>query len=556
MNKISQLLDTISSNKRSQFWLFFALLIVLSLIMMYLYQPLCPGQDFFFHYRRLQALMDGMKTNPYLIYLDYNAIDGYGYFIKAFYSDVILIPFAIIGNFTSISFAYQFMIFTSTILCGVFTYIAVNRIYKNPYAASISALLYIFALYRLLDIYHRAALGEALSFTFVPIVILGLYHIIKGDYKKWYILAVGFSLMIFTHLISTVLMFVTAFIILIIYYKPLFKEPKRILYLCIAGLATIIITAYYLFPMIEQMVSNTFYYESRQIMSKASDSGLSVHWVIWGMFSGITPSTIALLPGIGLLLTCGITLRLFIHEKSDKLRSVDIGVIIGIIYLFACTSFFPWSVFPFSLLNFIQMGWRLLEFASFFFAVAGGYYLSQLLKNNKRMLAVLIVVSVSIILVMVNDAEMYRKYRCGRPITQEATFSNDYHLGGLEYIPEKVPSIEFIHQRGNRIETKNPETKISNLKKDSGITEFDISTHSQETLELPLIYYKGYKAEIDGKKASVEESDNGLIQIQAENARHIKIYYAGTILQHICFYISLISILLLCIYIFVQKKKY
>ncbi len=257
------LLDKIAANKKSHFWLFFIVLVLLTLIMMYFYQPLCPGQDFFFHYRRLQALMDGLKTSPFLIYIDYNAIDGYGYLTKAFYPDFVLIPFAFIGNITSLEFAWQSMLFVMTVLCGVFTYKTVSIIYKNTFAASIAALLYTFALYRLLDMYHRAALAEALSFTFIPLVFLGLYYILNADYRKWYVLTIGFSLMIFTHLISSVLMLVTIVIFLLIYYKSLIREPKRFLYLLIAGIATLIVTAYYIYPMLEQMSADTFYYQSR-----------------------------------------------------------------------------------------------------------------------------------------------------------------------------------------------------------------------------------------------------------------------------------------------------
>ena len=95
---MNNLLDKIAQKKKYHFLIFFVVLVLLSLAMMVLYKPLCPGDDFFFHYRRLQALMDGLKESPWLIYLDYSAIDGYGYFTKAFYSDFVLIPFAFIGN--------------------------------------------------------------------------------------------------------------------------------------------------------------------------------------------------------------------------------------------------------------------------------------------------------------------------------------------------------------------------------------------------------------------------------------------------------------------------
>lgn len=555
MKQIINFPNKIAADKRNHFWLFLAVLLFLSLLMIYFYQPLCPGQDFFFHYRRLHALMDGLKASPYLIYLDYDALDGYGYFTKAFYSDFVLIPFALIGNLTSLSFAYQFMLFTMTVLCGVFTYITVNHIYKKPFAAAIAALLYTFAVYRLLDMYHRAALGEALTFTFIPIVFLGLYHIVKGDYKKWYILAIGYSLMIFTHVISSVLMFMTMLILLVIYNKSLLKEPKRIWYLIISGIVTFLIVSYYVFPMLEQMFSNTFYYESMNIMSKAEDSALDFHWIIWGMFTGIIHPKQAFIPGVGLLLTTAIALRLFVYEKSKQLKSVDVGVIIGLVYIVMASPLIPWSIFPFSLLNFIQMGWRLFEFSSFFFAVAGGYYLSMLLSTNGRRFVGGCVIVVCTIFVLANDAEMYKAYRCGRPITQVAAFENDYHLGGLEYIPSKVSSIEYIHNRGNNIETILEGANISGFNKINGIINFGISTTRETSFELPLIYYKGYKAELNDKEIPISESGNGLVQITIDNPGYVKVYYAGTAVQKLGFFLTLLSIIGLCIYIFLSTNR-
>lgn len=554
MKQIS-LLDKIAAHRKAHFWLFFILLVFLTLIMMYFYKPLCPGQDFFFHYRRLQALMDGLKSSPFLTYIDYNAIDGYGYLTKAFYPDFVLTPFAFIGNLTNIEFAYQFMIFTMTVLCGVFTYITVNYIYKNSFAGAIAALLYTFAIYRLLDLYHRAALGETLTFTFIPIVFLGLYQIIKGDYKKWYIFTIGFSLMIFTHLISSVLMYITALIYILIYYKSFTKEPKRFVYLIVASIVTLLVTAYYLYPMLEQMASNTFYYQSHNIMAKTQDSALPFHWIIWGMLTGIVIPAQAFIPGVGLLLTCSIVLRLFVYGKSTKLRSVDLGVIIGLVYIFACSPLFPWSVFPFNTLNFIQMAWRLFEFSSFFFAVAGGYYLSQILKTNVRLSLGGFVIVFAILLVMANDAKMYQMYRCERPITQAAAFDNDYHLGGLEYIPSKVPSIEYIHLRGDSIKAIQSKTKITNFERNKEIISFDVTPEGNDMLELPLIYYKGYTAKSGDKLLPVSESNDGLVQISVNSPSDVKVYYGGTGVQKVSWFVTLFSILGLCVYIIMQRKK-
>lgn len=332
MNPFDNCLNKIAQAKRSHFWIFFAVLLVLTCFMIYSH-PTPVGHDFSFHRMRFDALIEALKDGRYPIYLDYMAVNGYGYLTNVFYCDLLLLPFALVGIYTNTLFAYQTMLFTMTILTGIITYYSVNKIFKNSSVAFISAVLYTFAYYRLLDMYTRAALGETLSFTFVPLVFLGLYYIIKGDYKKWYVIAIGFSLMIFSHVISSVLMFMTVMIILIICYKPLLKEPKRLLYLCLAGAVTLIIVAYYLYPMIEQTLSDTFYYEIKPITGFENNTK-GPYQIILGLFVGIMYQNDIFLPGIGIILIWSISIRIFLRKKSIKLKVVDIGVIIGLFFIF------------------------------------------------------------------------------------------------------------------------------------------------------------------------------------------------------------------------------
>lgn len=554
MNKIDILLSRVASNRKYQFWSFFVVLSFMSLAMVYLYLPFEPGHDSYFHFGRIESLMEAIRDGRLFIYPDYSVMASYGYFTRAFYPDFILVPFALIGNVTNVDFAYQLMVFTMTVLCGLFTYKMIVRIYDNPYAAAIGALLFTFAMYRLLDIYHRGALAEASSFTFIPLVFWGLYEVIKGDYRKWYILTIGYSLLILTHALSSVLMFITMLIILVVCYRSLKKEPKRLWYLVLAGLITIPIVAYFAFPMIEQMLSNTFYYDVNPLTS-IEDNILGTYAVVWGMFSGIVYSERGFTPGTGLLLTGAILLRLFVYEKSERIRSLDIGIVIGLVYIFASSFLFPWSVFPFNKLSIIQMPWRLYEFSSFFFALAGGYYLSRVLNTNRRFLIGGIMVCISILLVMINDSKMYHDVRSTVGIAREKSMSNNYHLIGMEYLPEKVPSLEYIALRGNVVKIRNEEISVSGLQKDADKMSFGISVGKPEKIEVPFIFYKGYKAKLNGEEVAVGESENGLVEVLTDKSGAVEIYYGGTAVQKISWFISLFGILGLCIYIFVFNNK-
>lgn len=559
MNFVYKCIDRIEEDRKLHFLMFFVVLVLLSLIMVYSY-GLHPSHDFYFHFKRLNVLMEALQNGSFPVYIDHTAVDGYGYITKWFYSDLILVPFAYIGLATNAVYAYQFMWFSMTILCGIFMYYTVSRIYKNHYAASISSILFTFAVYRLLDVYTRSAVGEALSFTFLPIVFLGIHEIINGNYKKWYILAIGYSLMIFTHVLSTFLMFITTVIILCIYYKPLIKEPKRILYLIVAGLTTIIITAYFLFPMLEQMMSNSFYYQT-VVKAHPDTHKQGIHWIIWGLFSGVVHAKQVFLPGLGVLLTWAVSLRLFVKRNDNPyIKSADIGVLIGVLYFILLSFLIPWSIFPFNKLLFIQLPWRFYEFISYFFAVAGGIYLSVILKSNIRRFigsCILILCTIFVITSSGRDFQ-YEGSLEERDIYEVATReTNNYHLYGMEYIPSKVPSIDFVEERGQRVDTKYSETVISNFQKENGITSFTIETDQAETVELPLFYYKGYVMAYDTDKFSrpVQESEHGLIEISAKQSGNISVRYAGTWIQKTSPFISITGLLILCIYILIGKRK-
>lgn len=548
----------------NQYWIFFSILVLLTLFMILCNGPSSAysGFDFLFHYRRFDVLIDALRHGSYPVYIDYSNVEGYGYFTKGFYPDLTLVPFALIGVFTDTYFAYDFMIFTMTILCGVFTYHAVRVIFKDPYAAAVSAILYTFALYRLLDFYQRGATAEAMSFTFLPLVFLGLHYVIKGDYRKWYVLTIGYSLLIYTHVIASVLMFITLLILLAVNYRSLIKEPKRIGYLFLAGVVTLIMVSYYVLPVIEQLNSNSFYLNARTPGGGAGYNKSSLDLILKGFLSGIYYPADRLWTGSGILLTGLLFLRFFIkkEDKSDPLKIADIGVIIGVCFIIAISSIFPWGRFPFSLLSFIQYPWRLFEFVVYFFAIAGGFYISVLVKKDRQRLYTFIgIIIVTLILIYVHSENFKHHYpekdRTFYLTTEEPMYFNRYHTIGGEYFPYKIPNIEYIHERRLIAEVKNEDTKVANLRRDYNATLLDIEVNAPDTVALPLIWYLGYNVTLNGEKVDFMENNKGLIAVPVNRSGEIKAWYAGTALQKISFYITLISLLLLTVYIFLQKRK-
>ena len=552
--------NDIKTDSKYSFWIFLSLLFALSLFMVCWFGPVSAyaGHDYFFNIGRFNVLIDALKSGNYPIYLDYNALEGYGYFTKGFYPDLIILPFAALGILTGTIAAYNVMIFTMTFLCGLLTYIAVNTVFRNTFAASVSAILYTFSAYHLFDWYNRAALGESLSFTFLPIIFLGLYHIIKGDYRKWYLLTIGYSLLIYTHLLSSFLTFITLALIVIICYKPLIKEPKRIGYLALAAIITLPIVSSYILTLLEQMTSNTFYYSTKENITGQTKLGLQD--LGWGFLSGILYPKTENMAGTGPLLFLLVLLRLFVKEKNSSVKVADFCLLTGIILLVIASAVFPWGRLP---LGFIQFPWRLYEFIIFFFAVCGAYYLSVIVRAKKQQIvagSVIVLFTLITFIVNNNNYKYWQSLAISEApqwFTGVASVDNEYYLGGLEYLPVNVPSHHYIHERGDIVISKNEETVISNFTRKEGVTSFDIDIKNPSKLELPLVYYKGYEASYLDKKNGmpVTESENGLVQIEAGKSGQIEVVYRWTATQQYSWYISILSTIGLIIYIFVSNRK-
>jgi hypothetical protein len=542
--------------------------------MAYCYQPLdkfYQGDDLFFHYRRLAALIESISNGTFPYYIDNDALLQYGYATKLFYPDIILLPFAIIGKYTNLYFSYRLLIIVMTFLCGLFSYKLAYKVTKNNFSSIISSLIYTFSLYRLLDLYTRSALGEALAFTFIPIIFLGLYEIIYGNYKRWYIITIGFTLLILTHLLSTVITALFVIIFLIIYCKKLFKEPIRFMYLILAGIVTIPLVAYYIFPMLEQMASNNFYYQEMPVANLPYNNKLSIKEVLSGMFGGFQINQYNFLPGVGVILIIIAASRILIRKRKEKLlKLADTLLIIGTICLILTADFIPWARFPFTLLNVIQFPWRLLEFTTFFFALSGGYYLSILIKNKKAKYITLGIIIVATIVMINIDSYNYNNspklsYAVGKleirnplPIKD-----NNYHLGNLEYVPRKFPSYpqvnfpdkDILISRSNIVAKNKENTIISNYNTHKGITTIKITNTQPDTLEIPKFYYKGYTATFNNKETELFESNIGLINIPIKKSGEIKLWYKGTLIQKASYIISLISSLIFIIIVLILERK-
>lgn len=162
------------------------------------------GHDINFHLARIEGVYQGLKSGAFPVRVNPVQLEGFGYLSASMYPQLFLYPAAIfrfLGVSTGLS--YKLLLFAANEATAFLAYYSVKGITKSEKTGMLAAILYVFAPYRLIDMYTRAALGEALAMVFLPLAAWGLYEVLWGNPRKWFLLALGVSGVFQCHLLST-----------------------------------------------------------------------------------------------------------------------------------------------------------------------------------------------------------------------------------------------------------------------------------------------------------------------------------------------------------------
>src|SRR5699024_2675153 len=217
------------------------------------------GNDGRFHVMRMQGLYEDIKVGNFFPVVNMSFLGGFGYISNVFYSNLWLYPVALlrllgmttVQAFISFYILINFMTFVISFSCF---YTASKKFDKSL----VFSFIYTLSIYRIFDMVRRFDIGEVLTLTFLPIVILGIYEIFYADNSKWWYLTIGMTAVIYSHALSPILIAIFIFLVVVFRIKTLIKEPKRILTLIYSGLSSLLLSLGYFLPMYEQLKHTQF----------------------------------------------------------------------------------------------------------------------------------------------------------------------------------------------------------------------------------------------------------------------------------------------------------
>jgi len=530
------------------------------------------GHDGLFPLYRLVSMDEAFKSGQIPIKVLPNLVNGFGYGWNIFYAPLAYdVTFVIHKLGLPILASMKVFLFLTIFLSGLFMYFFVKKLSKDNTMSTIAAIFYMTSPYRLVDIYVRSAYAESLTFVFLPLIFLGLYNIIYEDGKKYPILGLGLGGLILSHNITALFSIIFIAIFLVISFKVFYKFPRKILCLLKATFLTFLLSAYFVIPLIEHMLYGSYaVFKKYYMATPASVYDNSVHFFqlflsFYNSFAGSLPlnnTENEMAFPLGTVIVIFVLASFFLIRFKDKIKRTFLPYLLcGVVATLMTTWIFPWKYMP-DFMIYIQFPWRLLVFSAFFFSVFAAIFFYGI-KREYRFNIILAIAIITCAFSVPFMALRYDPTVSEKNVLPYEDITKSYVLGytcGGEYLPQKaIDNQDYLKKRDRSVKVLQGNAKISNSSTSGSIINFDVQTTSKEAvLEIPFIYYlgyKGYAVASDGSKKEIiiSESKNGFCEIKMESSAKVKIYYRGTTAGIISFALSILA-LLFSIFILVKRK--
>ncbi|MEK7616944.1 MAG: 6-pyruvoyl-tetrahydropterin synthase-related protein [Patescibacteria group bacterium] len=460
---------------------------------------------------------------------------GFGYPLFNF---VFPLPFYIAEIF-HLFFGFSFvdsikaLFFITIPLSGIFMYLLLREFVKAN-LSFLGALLYIYTPYRAVDLYVRGAIGEVLSFIFLPLVILSITKLNQQRNFKWVgIGALALASLVLSHNI-TAYMFIP-FVLLYLLLQFLKESYKGVFFRksVLMIFLSLLMSAFFWLPAITE--SNLVKYDTifkfydhfpaiRQLLTPYWGYGASVPGEGDGMSFFLGYSSLLVL-----IFASGLLFLKWKGISKDK-KVLFIWVCSGIFLAIFFTnhrSTFVWNSLP--LMPYFQFPWRFLILTTFFIP------LLVIIFDKSKFEKIILIILLAFV-VYPTMSYFKPEHFLGR--------LDDYYLN--KYIPYPKVSMEYLQhqeeylrlpktskQRPDMIypiifSLRNPIApviKINDL-------HFIVSVYvNEETLiNFNKYYFPGWLAKLDGKNINIlAGSPFGQISVLVPKGVHkLEVFFAET----------------------------
>lgn len=519
------------------------------------------SHDTFFHTQRIWSIKNALLEGQIPVRIYSEIYEGYGYGAPLYYPDIFLYfpaVLCIVGVPLAISYnVFLILVNIATLFIAYYSY---SRIAKSKQIGVLAAVFYTLSTYRFLDLYTRGAVGELLALTFCPLILCGLTLLKRGEYDKWWVVMLGYTGILQSHILSFVMLAVMGVLYALVHFKY-FLNIKSIISVMKAGSLWLVLNLWFLLPFLKEMQAlpvwgtPNFWSTGAEVVQLFDVFLNSV--IGTEVFGGPIENSIPKTPGV-LLIFSAVLLLLAMILYRDKMQGEGkriLGCLLpGILATLMVTNVFPWELvrrIP-GLRGFFpkfQFMWRFNVLAILFLSLAAAYgfyyFFVKKAANRSRALVLVSIIPCLFSLIFTNQ---FAK--------QAGQFENEEVMqNGYMDMMYLAPGFDFI--RDGVIESNLEEVLCTNVVHDgSGFScqlqyETDAVQEDDAYVDVPLTYYTGYRAYLDGASVDTTCSAKGIVRVllpMESSGGYLEVGYEDGIWVKVANIVSLLSWIVLLSY--------
>ncbi len=430
----------------------------------------------------------------------------------------------------------------------------------------VSAVLYTYAPYHALDVYVRGALSESYALSLLPWMWLFLYRSInKYTLKNFLGVSLSIAFVLMTHNISTMI-YLPFTLIWFIYWILIKRDMSTVIRVIAAGILAVGIASFFILPaLVEQSIIQTKYLTSEYSDFRAHFVTLKQLFINrnWGDGPSIYGDTDNISFQIGwphwwmggfIIIN---TLFLAVRKKLEKKLFFLIILLAFFVSLSAflthSRSYIIWERIP--QMAFIQFPWRMLGPTIFFLS-----FLAGSIRVSRNFITGLLSVSLVVITIILNY-KFFIPVHYSRKVTESekltgVAFELQQKSAILDYLPKNV----IVAPQAKAFDTPKKifgDLNVGGFGKNSNSFYFDTDVYIDSVVEVPVMYFPGWKVYLDGLEQTVQtHGAHGLIKVSLSTGKH-NIYgkFTNTPIRNIANSLTLVSIGVMVFVVLVSKKN-
>ena len=531
------------------------------------------GADIGFHISRIKNISDGLRAHTFPVYVYPYINNGFGYASPMFYCDIFLLFSALLYILgVPIIMVWKITLFIYALISGITIYHLSKTVFDSKVVQVFCTIIYMFSNVRINYYYYGGGLGNIIALSFLPLLLLSFYKLFVLKENCYKLLGISFALILLSHLLSFLISVIFFLFLLIIDIKNIDKE--RIICISKAALLAIALSAWFLFPCIEQLLSQEFWSSflkdtTNVVYFKTSQKPISQ------VFSDYIFNTSPNQHYLGIIYSIGGILCYLIYKIKNKFKSnkiMDAMAFIMIVALFFETDIVPlYNTF----LRQFQFIWRINIFLAPFAVFIIGKTIDELRTRN-------VIIGLMSVYLICNVTYVYKFFITSKDnwpdeLTYEEIRSkglsilNDTHgfnlveLGQGEYLP--LTNSYNYYGANTNIVFANEESAVFDFDRVGTTISFSTNYSWSDYIYMPLSYYKGYYyQELDNngnvlyeKECVFNEYSKRVGIYMDEGVHNYKVYYKGTTIQHVTLFVSLLAFIVFGVYEFrliLKTRKY